>query len=344
MKKVDYIVVGGGFAGLFFVHQLIKNNKSFILVSDRKQSASEVSGGVVNPIVLNKFTSFWLGNEQMAFLKTTLSEIHKYLGKDYFEQKPVHRILHDDNEKQTWFEKSKLDELSDYLSPEFLDFTSVINPYGIGEVLQSGRIAVSTFFSDFYSYLDKNNSYFNATFDFNHLNVNDKTYQNIEYQNLVFSEGIRVLNNPYFSNLPIIPSKGHHLSVKLSEPITEGGILKKKHFFFPMENGLYYAGGTFDRNSTDESIMDDSVNALKESIEEIYPHPYSVELVEVGLRPTLTDRRPTLGEHPQHKNMYILNGMGTRGVLNGCYFANELYQHIENGAELHPEIDIKRYQ
>jgi aspartate oxidase len=30
MKNVDYIIVGDGYAALFFAHQLIKNNKVFI--------------------------------------------------------------------------------------------------------------------------------------------------------------------------------------------------------------------------------------------------------------------------------------------------------------------------
>ena len=31
MKNIDYIIVGDGYAALFFAHQLIKNNKSFYL-------------------------------------------------------------------------------------------------------------------------------------------------------------------------------------------------------------------------------------------------------------------------------------------------------------------------
>ncbi len=34
MKNVDYIIVGDGYAGLFLAHQLIKNNKSFVIFSE----------------------------------------------------------------------------------------------------------------------------------------------------------------------------------------------------------------------------------------------------------------------------------------------------------------------
>lgn len=344
MKNVDYIIVGGGFAGLFFAHQLIKSNQSFVLISDRNFSASEVSGGVINPIVLNKFTSFWLGDQQLQFLKTTLEEVKSYLGKNYFENRPVHRVLHDDNEKQTWLSKSDNEELTNYLSKDFSFSNSIINHYGVGEVNQSGRLLVQSFFSDFYAYLQNHDAYLASTFDFDSFSPNENKYKDYHYQHIVFAEGIRVKQNPYFSYLPIIPSKGHHLSVELSHPITEKAIIKKKHFLFEMENGWYYSGGTFDRNSNDYSVMDNAVEELKKSIEEVYPHPYEVKEIEVGLRPTLQDRKPTLGAHPEHPNMYILNGMGSRGVLNGCFFAHELFLHIENKTPLLPEISIERFQ
>jgi glycine/D-amino acid oxidase-like deaminating enzyme len=343
MKQVDYIVVGGGFAGLFFVHQLIKNKNSFLLISDRLHSASEVSGGVVNPIVLNKFTSFWLGKEQLSFLNITLSEMKIYLGKDYFEYSPVHRIIHNENEKQTWLKKSDLTEMSGFLSKEFLNFPTINNSFGVGVVKQSGRLAVHSFFSDFYTFLQNSHLHLSETFDFNSLDAEKKMYKDISYKNIVFAEGFRVKENPFFSNLPIIPVKGHHLTVNLSIPVPENAIYKKQHFLFRLENGFYYSGGTFDWDSVDYTISEDSVSILKKSIEEIYAHPFTIVDTEVGIRATLNDRRPTLGEHSKYKGLFVLNGMGTRGVLNGCYFANELYQFIENNVPLHPEMDIQRF-
>ena len=36
MKKVDYIVIGDGYAALFFAHQLLEEHKSFIIFSEGK--------------------------------------------------------------------------------------------------------------------------------------------------------------------------------------------------------------------------------------------------------------------------------------------------------------------
>ena len=78
MKNVDYIIVGDGYAGLFFAHQLLRNNKTFVIYSSGKKGASQVSAGVINPVVLKKFTTFWLASEQIEILHEIMSEIEIY--------------------------------------------------------------------------------------------------------------------------------------------------------------------------------------------------------------------------------------------------------------------------
>lgn len=58
----------------------------------------------------------------------------------------------------------------------------------------------------------------------------------------------------------------------------------------------------------------------------------------------MEDRRPVVGAHKDHPNLFILNGLGARGILNGNFFANHLYNHIENGLEILPEIQVDRFR
>jgi hypothetical protein len=41
--------------------------------------------------------------------------------------------------------------------------------------------------------------------------------------------------------------------------------------------------------------------------------------------------------------MYVLNGLGTRGVMISPFVAQQLFDHIEKGNNLDSEIDIKRF-
>lgn len=341
MRDVDYIIVGDGYAGYFFAHQLIMAKKSFVLFSGEKKGASKVSAGVINPLVLKKFTTFWLAEEQIDFLHQTLEEIQQYTGKNYLINEPIHRILHDEIEQKLWSGKVETEELKAFLDPNFRTLETIKNPFGTGAVIKSARLNVAEFFSDFENYLSQNNHFVKENFDFNDLE--NSSYQDFNFKNIVFCEGMTVRHNPYFSDIQVIPNKGHHLKVKLSVNLNHQLTLKKKHFLFPLDDEFHYYGGTYDPNEREDEIDDFKTEELITGLQEIYPHEFEVVEVNYGFRPTVKDRRPILGNHPEHRNYYIFNGLGARGILNGCYFSRELFEHIEYGNDLMPDVDIKRF-
>ena len=341
MKNVDYIIVGDGYAALFFAHQLIKNNKSFYLFSEGKKSASFVSAGIINPAVLKRFTTFWLAQEQIDSLKKTLSEIEGYTHKNYLIEKPILRVFHDEKEKELWLKKSN--EIS-FLSNDFIKINSIKNPFGCGKVNHSARLNVRDFFTDLMNYLEQNSHLIKEKFDYNLVNTENSTYKDIQFKNIIFAEGMAVKENPYFSEIPVEANKGHHLEVKLSEKIEDDFTIKKKHFIFPLNENTYYYGGTYDREQTHHKIDNSAVEKLINALAEFYPNDFEVTQVKFGFRPTVKDRRPIVGAHSEFKNFYVFNGLGARGILNGNYFAINLYNHLENGEEIHPEVDLKRFQ
>ncbi|OWK73683.1 FAD-dependent oxidoreductase [Flavobacteriaceae bacterium JJC] len=341
MKNVDYIIVGDGYAALFFAHQLIQNRKSFAIFSESRKSASQVSAGIINPLVLKKFTTFWLAKEQIDFLHETLNEIEKYTCTNYLIEENIRRIFHDEQEKSLWLSKCETEELKPFLNPDFETLETIRNPYGTGSVNKSARLNVDGFFRDFMSYFKENGLLVEEKFDYSLLTAN--AYKDFQFKNIVFCEGMGVKGNPYFSQIPVIPNKGHHIKVKLSERFTHQYTLKKKHFLFPLNDEIHYYGGTYDPNERPEEIDDFKTEELITGLSEFYPQEFQVEEVNFGFRPTVKDRRPILGNHPGHKNFYVYNGLGARGILNGCYFSKELYDHIENGKSLMPEVDLKRY-
>ena len=62
-----------------------------------------------------------------------------------------------------------------------------------------------------------------------------------------------------------------------------------------------------------------------------------------GIRPTVKDRRPLVGVHSIYSKLFVLNGLGTRGVMIAPYVAQALYNSIEHHMPLDKEIDIKRF-
>lgn len=343
MKNVDYIIVGDGYAALFFAHQLTKNDKTFVIFSEGKKSASQISAGIINPVVLKKFTTFWLAQEQISFLKSTLNEIETYTGENYLIDAPVHRIFHDENEQKLWSKKSEDIELSSFLDPNFDHLNGVKNDFQSGKVNQSARLNVNGFFNGLMSFFKNKGHWVQEKFDYSTLDASHLMYKDFQFKNIIFCEGMSVKENPYFSEIPVIPNKGHHIQVKLSQPISQNITIKKKHFLFPLDNDLHFYGGTYDPVPKHDKIDDSAVEQLQNGLSEFYLNDFEIKKVNFGFRPTVKDRRPILGRHQEYQNLYVFNGLGARGILSGCYFSKHLYDFIEHNIALPEEASLDRF-
>lgn len=342
MEQVDFIIVGAGYAGLFFAHQLIKENKSFKIFYDENVSASQISAGVCNPIILKRFTTFWKSQEQIDYLEVIFNEIEKYQSKKYLIDENVVRIFHNDSEKLQWTKNSQKEDLQCYLSLDFTKLESVENLFGAGKVSQSCRIDVSNFFIDMLKYLEDNNYLVKEKFNHQLINTTSNSYKNIRFKNIIFCEGVASKNNPFFRHIPIQPNKGHCLKIRLDQSV-DPYIIKKKHFLFNLQDDEYYYGGTYDRFDNSDDINKASFEELENGLRELYKNDFEIKDINFAFRATVADRRPILGRHQDHQNFYIFNGLGARGVYNGSYFSKVLFDYLENDIELDSEIDVKRF-
>ena len=342
MEQVDYIIIGAGYAGLFFAHQLIKENKSFKIFYDKNISASQISAGVCNPVILKRFTTFWKSQEQIDYLEVIFNEIERYQSKKYLIDENVVRIFHNDSEKIQWKKNSEKENLQSFLNNDFIKLDSVENPIEAGKVNHSARLNVTEFFQDMLNYLEENNYLIKEKFDYDLINTENNSYKYLSFKNLIFCEGVASNHNPYFKEIPIKPNKGHCLKLKLKEK-PEPYIIKKKHFLFNLQNDEYYYGGTYDRFDNSDDINKASFEELENGLRELYKNDFAIKDINFAFRATVADRRPILGRHHKHPNFYIFNGLGARGVYNGSYFSKVLFDYLENDIELDSEIDVKRF-
>ena len=79
-------------------------------------------------------------------------------------------------------------------------------------------------------------------------------------------------------------------------------------------------------------------------LEKILNLPYQILEHKAQIRATVVDRRPLLGNHPLNNKLFILNGMGTRGVLMAPLLSQWLYEYIENQSKLPEAVDVKRFE
>ena len=50
-----------------------------------------------------------------------------------------------------------------------------------------------------------------------------------------------------------------------------------------------------------------------------------------------------MGRHPHHPNIYVLNGMGSRGVMIAPFAAEQLYEFVEHKKPMDKDLNIERF-
>ncbi|MFA7686909.1 MAG: FAD-binding oxidoreductase [Moheibacter sp.] len=346
MLGVEYLIVGKGIAGSCFALKLMREKKSFLIIDEDKNQASSVAVGVYNPIVLKRFSLIWNAQLQLDLMFDYFSEFEKLLDRNYIHEIPTRRIIKDENEIRAWKKKSNQPELTDFLSEEIIPFShpDFKIPLGYGEVNNTGRVNLGACLEDFKNYLINGDLYRNEHFDYSALNIseNEIQYKNISAQKIVFCEGFGVTENPFFSYLPVIGVKGEVLKIETETEIPRA-IWKAHNFLLPVDQKTCFTASTYDREDLTPHPTEKGKQEMIQHLREFFKGNFEITGHTAGIRPTIIDRRPVVGAHPVHKNLFILNGMGTRGTLLGPAMAEDLFNFTENNQPLDPEADVSRF-
>ena len=345
--EVDYIIVGCGLAGISFCEQLKENNKTFVVFDDKSQLSSTVAGGLYNPVVLKRFTAVWNCEAQLALALPMYKRIEDALQVKLDYKIPVYRKFSSLEEQNDWFTASDKPRLSAYLSTTLINNTNtaIDAKFGFGEVLDTGRIDVATLINAYKAYLLDNDLLLQTAFNYSslHHNPDGVVYNNITAKHIVFCEGFGYTQNIFFDNFPMQATKGELLKIHAPD-LNISYVVKGPVFIIPLGNDIYYVGATYNSQDTTSDITSDAKKSIIEKLKTIITCPFDVVSQLAGIRPTVKDRRPLVGRHPKHNNIYVLNGLGTRGVMIAPYVSKQLFQFIENKIPLDKEININRFK
>ncbi|PVW17171.1 NAD(P)/FAD-dependent oxidoreductase [Marixanthomonas spongiae] len=346
MKHVDYIVVGLGMAGIAFCETLQKHNKSFVVYDTGSNHSTLVSGGVFNPVVLKRFTAVWKGD---AFLQKAIPFYHavsERLQLHILEKTPIYRVLNNIEEQNDWLVSSDKKALSPFLSSEIIknENPSIKAPYGFGKVLQCGRIIPSKMIESYRELLQKNDELITEEFEHEHLHLQGRgvSYKDVSAKKIVFAEGASVVKNPFFPTDNFVGNKGEYLIIKAPK-LKCDAILKGPLFIIPFGNDTYKVGATYSRDDFSKNTTEEARKVLASKLEKMISCHYEIVDQVAGVRPTVKDRKPLLG-NLEHENLLFLNGLGTRGILMAPLLAQWLFDYSENNKSLPYEVNLARFK
>lgn len=341
----DYLIVGQGIAGTVLAFTLMEEGQR-VLVVDQEQpfSTSKVAAGLFNPITGRKPTKTWLGEKLFPFLHSFYPKLEEATKSEFFFPTPIF-VPFDTVEKQNnWLSRS-----AEPGYPEFIEgfspkkHATVLHANHGGITLRhSGYVNTRSMLQAFRSLLQNRSAFIEGYVNTEELAFTEEgvEWQGYKAGKVLFCEGIGNRQNPYFDWLDYRPAKGEILKLSMADaPFQE--IINRGCWMIPQQDGTFRVGSNYDR-STNPKPTEKGRQQVEEKLQALTPLPYQVLEHEAAIRPATYDRRPFIGLHPEHPQIGLFGGLGSKGTSLAPYFASHFAKHLLHGEALMPEVKLDR--
>lgn len=349
MKKteIDYLIVGQGLAGTLLAHYLIAENQSVRLIDNNyERAASKVAAGITNPVTGRFFVKSWRVEELIPFADALYQELEDKLRIKFHHKKNFIRALDDAGAENDWLAKTANEGYEHYLvdiadASEFADKIHLV--YGFGEVTDSAQTNLALLVKTYRAFFEKEGILYAENFDYQEIDFENEAvfYKEFKAKKIIFCEGAKGAENPFFSYLPFRLSKGEVLIVKIPNANFEK-MLKHHIFLIPFGNEEYWVGSFYNRDFDHDLPTETARKSLLENLKATLNVPFEVIEHRSAIRPTITDRRPFLGVHPEIPTLAIFNGLGAKGASLGPFFAKQMSDFLVHQRAIEWEVSVEK--
>ena len=347
-KKIDTIIIGQGLAGSLLAFELEKKSKDFLVIdNNHKHASSIVAAGLYNPVVFRKPTLGFNISNVLPFALNKYEELESVLAKKFLYKRPYWKFFENFKTINNWEAKAADEKFKEYiklpLKKEFINGVENELPYA--ETKFTGNVDLPLFLEESRAYFESKKCLINSelvgvNYGFE-IELKLSTNESYKCNRLLLARGHQEGNKPEFAYSKVGATKGDILTIKCPD-LKCDRTLSRGFFILPIGNDLYKVGATYDWEDKSYVPSETAKMELAKRFENLVNLPYEIIKHETGLRPGANDRRPLIGNHPEHKNLFILNGLGSKGVLLGPYYANQLVNHIFEEQPIDDEVNVER--
>jgi len=345
LKQVDYLIIGQGLAGSLLAWELIQRGCKIHIVDNQKENASQVAAGLINPVTGMRLVK----NENIETLLPSAKKYYHALGDffktQFYTEKPLLRIVKNDKELSKFQQRLEDSSYLNFLETELQTASpELIAPLGLIQQKQTGTLSTVPLLKQLRDFFQKKQCYQASEFDYHELKLEQQiSWQGIQAKKVIFCEGYQAINNPWFQYLPFQLAKGEILTLDSEAPIFPQ-MLNYGRWFIPSSKHQFRIGATFENNVINTLTSENAKHDLLSALQKVYPSLKSAQLCkhQANIRPTTLDKSPFIGQHPQHKNIYIFNGFGSKGSLQIPFYSQNFADHLLSNIPLDNRININR--
>lgn len=348
MLKVDYLIVGQGIAGSVMALTLENMGKSVAVIGKPELSASSrIAAGVYNPFNFRRTTPVWRAADSALSADDFFKDAERITRRTFHSTPRIVRILASEKERTDWEAYTKENRgWASGVSDASVLSNHLLAPFGTGIILGGGVVDTHEFLLGTRDHFNKRGYYFEQMCDHGKFSPNENSvnYDALaEATHVIFCEGHLATNNPFFDSRIVAPTKGELLHVRIPG-FNMPAIVNGPVYVAPLGSDEYVCGATFNPGKADEELTTAGREELVAKLKTITDLPFEILGHYAGVRPAGRDRKPVIGRSRNHLNFSIFNGFGSKAVLHSPFLAQMLANHLENGDEILPEVNVSRFK
>ncbi len=338
------LIVGQGIAGAVLAWTL-RQRGAEVRVADAgfSNTSSFIAAGIINPVTGKRFVKSWRFDDFYPFAKNLYRQMEHAWETPLWQDLPILRLLSTPREVNDWAARLSTPGYDQVMaeSQSAGNWTGMLPPgQHFGLTKNAARVDFPVLLEKF-SAQAVSEGFHRAA----HIGPDDALKMAGEFDRIIFCEGYRATENPFFPNLSWQLSKGEAMLLELEHAgaASVDQMLKKTLTLVPLGAGIFWAGASFNWTFEDNGATDAEQRFLEQRLADMVRVPWKVKKRLGAIRPTVKDRRPFLGVSPVHPKMFIFNGLGTKGGLLAPFWAAHLADHLLEGKQLDSEVDIRRF-
>ena len=351
MASQRYVIVGAGLAGCLIAWRLEQAGKAVTLISSKQLPiASEVAGGIINPVTGRWMTKSWKFDVCIKPAIQTYRELERQFNRSLYHPIPFIRFCQNEEDVKRIQRRMRNPRYANVLGnyrPPGEAKVGMTDTHGSFEVKQAAYIKLPLLLRTLREHFVQQNRFRDAIFVHDELEKEHSTwrYQDLEADHIIFCEGTGIWKNPWFKQLPLTPVKGETITVECHHIELPDTIYHHGKWFLPVQKNQLRIGATYDEQDLSELPTEIGRETLLSSMEAFLPELNTPKVTHhnAGLRPCTKDFRPFIGSHPLDSSLHVFNGLGSKGALLAPGMIRQFLDYLLKGIPLDGEIDCKRY-
>lgn len=347
----DTIVVGQGLAGTTLAWKLIDRGKRVLVIDSNDGSgASQVAAGLMTPVTGKRMVCSPSFQEEWLAAVSFYRQIEERLKVALLIEEPMVRLFDSEEGREEYLDRS--DATGRVKAERWEGRIEANGNKKIGvEISPAGRVNVTDYLEASRKAFEELSSFQGLDLDLDDVVMNREGISvpkmSVAAKSLVLCQG--AVSSQLFPEVPNNPAKGEIHKVRLEKMALER-VVHRSIWLAPnkqesVTDGYpkeWLVGATYDWEDFDRTPTAKAEAELNRKLEYLIEERPKLLKKLVGIRPTMKDRQPVLGQHPEYRGVWIFNGLGSKGTLKAPKMADHLLAAMVDNRQLPTGISYQR--